>query len=260
MKTNLHTHTTFCDGTCSAEEMVLAALERGFDVLGFSGHSYTAFDEEPCMSLANTASYKAEIARLKSVYSSKIKIFAGIEQDYYSVESTEDYDYVIGSVHYIKLGEKYVCIDHTMEKLQEGIDFFGGDVYALCEKYFELAADVTSRTGCDIIGHFDLISKLNGSGALFDESHPRYVAAWKNAADALLKTGVLFEINTGGIYRGYRESAYPLPCMVEYIAKHGGRFILSSDSHDRESLGFSFGDFEKYRSTILDLPDCLAQR
>ena len=52
MKINLHSHTTFCDGKNSAEEMVVSAIDHGFDVFGFSGHSYTPFDESYCMSLA----------------------------------------------------------------------------------------------------------------------------------------------------------------------------------------------------------------
>lgn len=39
MRQNLHTHTTFCDGTNTAEEMIQAARELGMDSLGFSGHS-----------------------------------------------------------------------------------------------------------------------------------------------------------------------------------------------------------------------------
>ena len=37
---NAHTHTTFCDGKNTAEEMVQAALDNGFVSLGFSGHSF----------------------------------------------------------------------------------------------------------------------------------------------------------------------------------------------------------------------------
>ena len=38
-KVNLHTHTLFCDGRDTPEDMVLSAIEKGFSVLGFSGHS-----------------------------------------------------------------------------------------------------------------------------------------------------------------------------------------------------------------------------
>ena len=36
---NLHTHTTYCDGKNTAEEMVQKAIELGFRSLGFSGHA-----------------------------------------------------------------------------------------------------------------------------------------------------------------------------------------------------------------------------
>ena len=38
LRANYHTHTTFCDGTSTAEEMVQQALDLGFVALGFSSH------------------------------------------------------------------------------------------------------------------------------------------------------------------------------------------------------------------------------
>ena len=38
IKTNYHTHSTFCDGKNTPEEMVLKAIEDNFDILGFSSH------------------------------------------------------------------------------------------------------------------------------------------------------------------------------------------------------------------------------
>lgn len=67
-KINLHSHTTYCDGKNTPEEMVLAAMDRGFDVFGFSGHSYTAFDESYCMSRSTTDAYEQEVRRLASSY------------------------------------------------------------------------------------------------------------------------------------------------------------------------------------------------
>ena len=40
MLQNLHTHSTFCDGIHTPEQMVQFALQKGFTSLGFSGHSY----------------------------------------------------------------------------------------------------------------------------------------------------------------------------------------------------------------------------
>ena len=39
IKSNYHTHTNFCDGKSTAEEMVKSAIEKKFDIFGFSSHS-----------------------------------------------------------------------------------------------------------------------------------------------------------------------------------------------------------------------------
>ena len=56
MKSNYHTHTTFCDGRDTPEAMVEAAVERGFDVLGFSSHSDM---------LRDPAAYRAKLRELQ---------------------------------------------------------------------------------------------------------------------------------------------------------------------------------------------------
>ena len=67
--TDLHTHTSFCDGTASPEEMAEAALRLGLDCLGFSGHSYTFFEESYCMSPAGTEEYIRRVENfLKTVH------------------------------------------------------------------------------------------------------------------------------------------------------------------------------------------------
>ena len=70
---NFHTHTTFCDGKNSAEEMVISAIEKGFCALGFSGHSYETYSPDFCMTIDGTEAYKKEVLRLKYKYADKIK-------------------------------------------------------------------------------------------------------------------------------------------------------------------------------------------
>ena len=36
---NLHTHTTYCDGINTPEQIILTAIDKGFGAIGFSGHS-----------------------------------------------------------------------------------------------------------------------------------------------------------------------------------------------------------------------------
>ena len=238
---DLHVHTTFSDGKNTPEEVVLEAIARKMKVIGFSDHSYTAFDESWCMKKGDIPLYRACITELRGRYADRIKILCGIEQDFYSEEPTDGYDYVIGSVHYIRAGEEFIPVDESPEILRAAAEkHFGGDLFVLIEDYYRTVAQVVEKTHADIIGHFDLVTKFNEDGSLFDEADPRYLAASRAAADALLKTGKPFEINTGAISRGYRTSPYPSVALRDYIHGRGGSFILSSDSHAKETLCFRF--------------------
>ena len=242
---DLHVHTTFSDGKNTPEEMLLAAVEKGLDTIGFSDHSYTDFDEAWCMPEGGPAAYRAEITRLKEKYASVINVLCGIEQEYYTNLPAEGYDYVIGSVHYVLADGVYLPVDWKAEKQIEAADaHFGGDLYAFAEAYFDTVGRVVEKTNADIIGHFDLVSKFNEGGRLFDETHPRYRKAWMRAADKLLETGKRFEINTGAMGRGYRSEPYPNAEMREYIKARGGKFILSGDCHRTDTIAYAFERFE----------------
>ena len=244
IRSDFHLHTVFCDGRNTPLEMAESAVGKGFKAIGFSGHSYAPYDTDCCMDPKNTEKYRRVIASLKEEFSGKIDIYCGVEQDYYSPVSRKPFDYSIGSVHYLKTGCQYTSVDYTPQVLA-GMrdDHFGGDIYALIEEYYRLVADVVNRTGCSIIGHFDLISKFNEDGSFFDPRHPRYIAASRDAADALLKYGIPFEINTGAIFRGYRSEPYPSLDLIRYIWSKNGRFILSSDAHCKDGIGFEFEKF-----------------
>ena len=236
---DLHMHTTFSDGRDSPEEMVQEAIRLGLEAVGISDHS----SGDPCgMKLETVPAYKAEIARLQKKYAGQIRVLCGLERDFFTDDFTE-YDYTIGSVHWLAMPDGHrVSIDWTAEKLREGAEkYFGGDMYALAEAYYETEAAVAEVTKCDIIGHFDLVSKFIERDPSFDPRHPRYRQAWRKAADVLLKTGKPFEINTGAISRGYRTAPYPDREITEYLAEHGARMIFSSDAHTKEAVAFGFG-------------------
>ena len=244
---NYHTHTTYCDGKNTAEEMVQKAIELGLSELGFSGHSYTEFDLEPCMTRAGTELYKKEINALKEKYKNKIKILLGIEYDYHSNEPTDDYDYILGSVHYILKGDEYLCIDYSREKQIEAVNkHYGGDFYAYIEDYYKTVAELYNKLKCDIIGHFDLVTKYNADGSLFDTKHPRYIAAWQAAADTIIKTPAVVEINTGGIARGHVSEPYPSKEIIEYFKSYGKKMIFSSDCHNKNYLLCGYDMVKKY--------------
>ena len=179
MKSSVHCHSTLCDGKNTLQEMASAACAQGLTTLGFTGHSHTPCDREYCMSPRRTALYKATIAKLKAEYKGKVDILCGIEWDQFSDDRRAGYDYWIGSVHYLHGAHtgRYYEIDFRKQDLAACIDAdFGGDGLAAAEAYFRSVAEVAAL-GPDILGHLDLIKKLNRDGTFFDEDAPRYRAA-----------------------------------------------------------------------------------
>lgn len=245
---NYHTHTTFCHGNDTPEQLVLKAIELGCPEIGFSSHAFTSFDDSYGMTREGTEQYKACIRELKQKYADKIKIYLGIEQDFYSDDAPEGYDYVIGSVHYLYKDGKYLSIDSDKDDMLGQIDkYYGGDIYAYVEQYYDTVAQVYEKTKCDIIGHFDLITKFNENDCLFDTASPRYRTAALRALDALCATDAVFEINTGAIARGYRQTPYPADFILYELKKRGKKLIFSSDCHDRDQLLFGY---DMYLETI----------
>ena len=240
-----HVHSTFSDGKDSLEAMAAEAYTQGMTAIGFSDHGYAPYDSACCIRQEAIPAYREACRRLRVRYAGRMAVYCGIEQDLFSDEPTDSFDYVIGAVHYLKIRGEYLGVDWKRSTLDRAAFLMGGDMLSVAEEYFRLVSQVVERTGCQLIAHFDLISKLNQREHLFDENDPRYVAAWKQAADELLKTGVPFEINTGAVYRGYKTEAYPAPPIRRYLSEHGARFVLSSDSHQRQSLRYGFGEQER---------------
>ncbi len=240
IKTNYHTHTVMCDGKDTAEELVLAAIDKGFSVLGFSGHS-PLVDADWGMKEEELPLYKQTVNSLKEQYKDKIQILCGIEHDFFSTNSTEGYDYIIGSVHCLETGDGFLPLDDTADVLINGIDkYFGGDSLSLAEKYFDTVCRLPEKTGCQIIGHLDLITKFDEKHHIFDTSDPRYFLAAKKAIKNLASQDVLFEINTGAMGRGLRTTPYPAKDLLTIIRHEGGEIVLNSDCHDAKYLDYGF--------------------
>ncbi len=238
IKSDFHIHTVFSDGKNTPEEMVLAALERGYTALGFSDHSYVETQSDYSLKEGGAPAYRAAIRALQEKYRGKIEILCGIEQDYYSKEPTDEYDYLIGSVHELHPRGVDCKVDDGLDLQEKAIaECYGGDPYAFAEDYF---AHVARLSPCDIIGHLDLITKYQEQKKLYDETHPRYRAAAAEAVRALLPMGALFEVNTGAMSRGVRTTPYPSPWLLQYIREQGGEVILSGDCHDKNSMGYGF--------------------
>lgn len=240
---NLHTHTTFCDGKSSAEEMVKAAIGLGMDSLGFSGHSPypPPFQESWVMAAQDVPHYREEILRLREKYAGQIEIFLGLEQDVLSLPPEDPYDYLIGSVHALVEGGQLIAVDESEAAFCRAVEqYFGGDPLAFAERYYRMVGQVAERTGCQIVGHFDLICKFNEGDRLFDTDHPRYRTAAMEALDALKQRDVILEINTGAMSRGYRTAPYPDPNLLRAMRERNIPICITSDAHSAKDLLHAF--------------------
>jgi len=243
---NLHTHTTYCDGTLSAEEMIKAAIKKGGGSIGFSEHSFVAFDKDYSMRLEDTPKYIREINMLKEKYRDIIEVFLGIEADYFTEKTTNGLDYIIGTVHHVEKEGKYITVDGPARHLhQMAAENFNRDYYAMAELYFKTIADVIEKTGADLLGHFDLIAKNNIDDSMLDEMHPRYIKAALNAMDRILEKCKVFEVNTGAMYRLGKTAPYPSVYLLKELQKRGGEVIISSDSHNDDSLYYKFDEMRE---------------
>ena len=242
---SLHNHTNFCDGVQTPEEMARTALEAGCRVFGISEHSPAPWDPEAGMEPARVPEYRRRMEALKAEYAGRMEICCGIEQDIFSPAAGEGWDYVIGSVHYVPAGQGYRAVDLSREDFARTVsECFGGDALAFAESYYRQVSQIVTLTDCEIIGHFDLITKFNEDHAFFDPADPRYLRAVRQALDALTPAGRIFEINSGAMSRGYRKAPYPEPWILRELRDRDARILLSSDAHSRGNILYGFGQMQ----------------
>lgn len=240
----LHTHSVLCDGKDTLEEMVLTAIEKEFDSIGFSGHSYVEEIGQYSMDEKDTAVYKAEINRLQQIYGDRIRIFCGLEKDNYADAAPGEYDYLLGSVHIIRRGEDVLYIDWSADRTRAQIEtHFAGDSIAYAKEYYEAVKKLPDYGHFDILAHFDLVTKFNEQYPdLVDTENPEYRAAAVEALESLCGKVKYFEVNTGAISRGYRTTPYPAPFLLKELMRLGFGAIITSDCHDRNYLDCGYSD------------------
>lgn len=240
VRSNFHTHSIYCDGRDTPAEMAEKAAALGFFALGFSGHRDPDFSDCGMTPEAETQ-YRQAVAEQKARYAGRMEIYCGIEQDILAGPRDPIYDYAIGSVHWIPWEGTYLSVDWTAEKARYNIETaFHGDACAYAAAYYELVAQVRNRTRCDIIGHFDLLTKFDDAEAVFRSDDPKYRAAVLMALDALCAPGVIFEINTGAMARDYRTVPYPALWILKELKARKCRVMINSDCHNRNFLDCGF--------------------
>jgi len=160
----------------------------------------------------------------------------GIECDFVpgAEERTErllgarDFDYVVGSVHFV--GER--AVDHEGWDVWEG----RGDADEVWRRYFAALAECARSGLFDILAHPDLV-KVWGRRRPLPERDPRH--HYEPAVEAIAASGIAVEVSTAGLRKPVGE-LYPAPVFARMCAEAGVPFALSSDAHRPEQVGFGY--------------------
>jgi histidinol-phosphatase (PHP family) len=154
----------------------------------------------------------------------------GAEERTAAMLEPRDFDYVVGSVHFI--GDGDAAVDHDGFDVWEG----GGDAEAIWTRYFE-HFDRCARSGLfDILAHPDLV-KVWGHGRPLPEGDLRRF--YEPAVEAIVAGGSAVELSTAGLRKPVGE-LYPARAFAALLVEAGVPFALSSDAHLPEQVGFGY--------------------
>lgn len=251
MKTNFHTHSNYCDGHATIQEMTEAAIEFGFEQIGFSSHAplpvpaqWSLSDEKQMLV------YVEEIAQCKNNYCDKLEIFTGIEADYIPgmtcafshLKQKMGFEYVIGAVHLVRIPntDQVWFIDGQKKYFDQGLyEFFGGDGKKAAQTYFHQLKKMVVEQEFDIIAHADKI-KMNNAGRFFKEEDKWYKDEILELIALIKQKNIILEVNTRGYYQKKTTDMYPSDFFLKNAIQLGVALMINSDAHKTTDLQMGF--------------------
>ena len=241
---SLHTHTVFCDGEDDVETMCRHAFEKGLVSIGFSAHAplgKTGLELDWHLKDERLGEYLDEVRAAQRRWKGKIPVYLGLELDYIKGRRSAldmdirelDLDYIIGSVHYVvpPQGAPFP-VDYPFEEMEKNIQAsLGGDGEAMMNAYWDAVLEMVNLGGFDIVGHLDLVKKSNGNDRWFDTDSKSYMQRVEEVVRAIAAAGLVVEVNTGGMNRGFLSEAYPSPSILRILRRYKVPVIITADAH-----------------------------
>lgn len=251
MSTDYHTHTPLChhaEGT--PEQFVKAAKEAQLKEYGISDHAPQVpepFDDWR-MTMSDIPAYLDWIAEAKQHAGNHLIVRSGLECDWLSrckkhiatLRSLHDWDYLIGSVHYLPIkSDQYWDFDNPAH-LSQWQRLSSGELEELWTLYWDTYTEMITADLFEIHGHPDLIKKF----AFAPQGDLRRY--YEPTIAALSETGKAFEINTAGWHKPCAQQ-YPAPGFLKLAAEAQIPVYLNSDAHSPQEIA---RDFDKARQLI----------
>jgi histidinol-phosphatase (PHP family) len=145
-----------------------------------------------------------------------------------------DWDYVLGSVHFIR--DEAVDIAADERGWADVSAWRGTDPDKLWPRYFETLGEAARSGLFDVLAHPDLVK-------VFGEAVPRPQGDLRRfyelAMEGIAESDVAIEVSTAGLRKPVAE-IYPAPAFLEMCLEAGKPVALSSDAHRPEHLGHEY--------------------
>lgn len=222
----------------NAERYRDAATQAGIAELGISEHVYRFAD---ALAVWDHPFWRENARDDLATYCDFLRsagLRVGIEMDF--VPGREDaianlldshpFDYVVGSVHFVREG----AVDHDLYDVWEKL----GDADRVWAAYFEVMAEAARSGLFDILAHPDLV-KVWGDARPAPSRDPRF--HYEPLVEAIAETGPAVEVSTAGLRKPVAE-LYPAPAFAEMCVDAGAVFALSSDAHVPDHVGDRYDD------------------
>jgi len=231
-----HMHTPRCNHAIgTVADYADAAMQLGLKEIGMSDHSPMpgGFDKDWRMQDSELPDYLAEVRSVRDQFSDRLTLRLGLEADYHpgteayvqNMINASDWDYVMGSVHYIG--------DWGFDNPDTVAMWGKWDIEDAYCAYFDLVGRSAGTGMFDIIGHPDLIKK-------FGHRPPAGSARVEEAELAMLKavkaSGAALEISSAGLRKPVAE-VYPHGRIVALAAEMSIPFAFGSDAHAPGEVG-----------------------
>ncbi len=139
-----------------------------------------------------------------------------------------DFDYVIGSVHFLR--------EESIDMDDYSVWDRGHSPEEIWRRYFQTLAQAARSGLFDILAHPDLV-KVWGSDRPRPEGDLRRY--YEPAIEAIAESGVAVEVSTAGLRKRARE-LYPAQAFLRMCVDAGAPVALSSDAHRPEDVGADY--------------------
>ena len=250
---NFHTHTSRCmHANGKDEEYVLAAIEAGYEVLGFSDHTPWKYDSDFVanmrMPLSQFDDYYQSISSLKEKYKDKIEIKIGLECEYYpkymdwlkSLAKEYKLDYLIFGNHYYQSDETGI--------------YYGNCSMDHVEDYFTSTLEGLQTGMYSCLAHPELIL-LNP----YLKWNDRLEEGFHKICKLSKELEIPLEYNVLGFKKARQMGfvAYPNPRFWQIASQYKNKAIIGMDAHqpfglERELFLQACEDLSKYNVEIVD--------